>query len=255
MKGNRIGLLRIVMIILGAAAVTDSIVLLFYSHINFGTLYPAVVGLPLLIMGLLYKPLLPLLNIPFVKWILIAAYSLSTLFILVMSILMLKNAGDKPPKNADAIIVLGCASRYNKPSLTLKNRLDAAIAYMQENTDTIAVLSGGVDEGASRSEAAIMYDYMVSQGISDDRLLKEEKATSTQENFIFSMDIVRKEIGENSTVVFATTRFHVYRAELTAKKLNISAVGIPADGAWITTVNDYIRESFVLVNYWMYGKI
>lgn len=255
MKGDRLRLLRAAMIIIGAVAILDSTMLLFYSHINFGTVYPAAVGFPLLIMGVFYNKLLPIMQIPTIKWLLITAYALSTIFITVMSIVMLITASDKPKHNADAIIVLGCASRYNRPSLTLKNRLDAAIDYLNENPNTVAVLSGGVDDGASRSEASIMQEYMFSHGIDASRLIKEEHATSTQENFIFSMEILNKKFGHDCTVVFATTRFHVFRAELTAKKLGIDAVGIPANGAWITTVNDYIRESFVIVYYWLFNRI
>lgn len=255
MKGEKIMLLRAAMIIIGSAAILDSIVLLFFSHINFGTAYPAAVGLPLLIMGIFYNKLLPILQLPAIKWLLIAAYALSTIFIVAMSAIMLICASNKPERNADAIIVLGCASRYDRPSLTLKNRLDAAIVYMNDNPNTVAVLSGGVDDGASRSEAAIMQDYMVSCGIDESRLIKEEHATSTETNFILSMELINKKLEPDSSVVFSTTRFHVLRAELTAKKLGITSVGIPADGAWITTVNDYIRESFVIVYYWLCGKI
>ncbi len=243
------------MIIIGSAAILDSIILLYFSHINFGTAYPSAVGLPLLITGIFYNSLLPILQLPIIKWLFIAAYALSTIFIVVMSAIMLISASNKSESNADAIIVLGCASRYDRPSLTLKNRLDAAIVYMNNNPNTIAVLSGGVDEGASRSEAAIMQDYMLSQGIAESRLIKEARATSTETNFIFSMELINKKLGARCNIVFTTTRFHVFRSGLTAKKLGISAVGIPADGALITTVNDYIRESFVIIYYYLCGKI
>ena len=61
---------------------------------------------------------------------------------------------------------------------------------MEENPETKAVLSGGKGDGESITEAQAMCNYLVEHGIDRERLILEEKSTSTTENLKFSLGMI-----------------------------------------------------------------
>ena len=60
----------------------------------------------------------------------------------------------------DYIIVLGAQVRENGPSPVLKYRLDKAVEYLEENPDTICIVSGGQGKNEPWSEAEGMAQYL-----------------------------------------------------------------------------------------------
>ena len=82
-------------------------------------------------------------------------------------------------ENLDYIVVLGCQVKGTKPSKALKDRLDTAKEYMQANPETIAVLSGGQGKMEEISEAECMRRYLEKAGISRERLILEQRSTTT----------------------------------------------------------------------------
>lgn len=128
---------------------------------------------------------------------------------------------DRPSPGAGAVIVLGCKIDGDRPSLMLSRRLNAAKKYLDSNPDTVAVLSGGFGEGLSLSETSVMRDYLVSKGVSPERLILEERSTSTDENLRFSAGLLR-DMGIGGEVVIATDGFHQLRAHLWAGRCGLS---------------------------------
>ncbi|MCD8346419.1 MAG: YdcF family protein [Lachnospiraceae bacterium] len=135
-------------------------------------------------------------------------------------------------ENLDYLIVLGAQVRGTKPSRALRKRLERAAAYAEEHPDTILILSGGQGADEDISEAECMYRYLVDAGIAEDRLVKEEDSTSTQENLKDSAAIIC-EIDEAAAVSegeirvsvgVVTSNFHLYRALLYAKKQGFADV-------------------------------
>ena len=89
-------------------------------------------------------------------------------------------------ENLDYIVVLGCQVKGTKPSKALKDRLDTAKEYMQANPETIAVLSGGQGKMEEISEAECMRRYLEKAGISRERLILEQRSTTTRQNLRYS---------------------------------------------------------------------
>ena len=65
-------------------------------------------------------------------------------------------------------------------TVSLRRRLDTAISYLKEHPGTMAVLSGGQGREEAVSEARAMGEYMRARGISQARLILEERSTSTR---------------------------------------------------------------------------
>ena len=62
-----------------------------------------------------------------------------------------------PPK---VMVIFGCQMRRDGPSVLLKDRLDAALAYWEAHPDIKIVVTGGKGDDEHVSEARGMYDYL-----------------------------------------------------------------------------------------------
>ncbi len=251
-------LLRIAMILAGMALILDTMFVLTRSSATLGVIMPAIIGSPLLICGLA----LPLIS----KWsrksriikaltrLMIAVYVLFTLLFGLTTTLILLNSAP-PEESAEVLIVLGCGIRGDRPTITLKYRLDKAAEYLNANPSALCIVSGGQSSDETCSEASVMRSYLIRKGIVEERIIMEDKSESTEENFAFTKQILEEQLGGEKQVVFITTRFHVYRSELVANKQGIDAQGIPAKGVWYITFNDYLRECAALTKYFLSGRI
>ncbi len=252
-------MIRFFLIFLGILGIGDTVLVSAYSNVNFGTVMPMILGLPLLLLGLFHgKITVFFTSSPLGMWVrglLIAAYAAFFAVFLIAASLMFREGHAAAPEGADAVIVLGCGVRGERVSLTLKKRLDAAIAYAEENPDVRIVVSGGKGAGEDISEAEAMRRYLTEQGIPPESILMEDKSASTYENFIFSKRLLDERLPEHTSLVFVTTRFHVFRSERIARSLGIDAEGIGADGVGWITPNDYLRETAAIVYYFLSGRI
>ena len=251
-------LLRVVLLTLGAFGVLDTLCIACISNMNLGVWLPGILGLPLLLIGLF----LPKLSVfftsaagNFLKWLLIAGYALAFVLFTATCVLIHAAADQKAHQGADAVIVLGAGLRGERPTLVLKRRMDTAIDYLNENPDSVAILSGGKGEGEHISEAEAMARYFAQKGIASSRYIKEDHSASTQENFLYSQAIIHDRFGADAAVVFVTTDFHVYRARRVAQKLGMHVNGIAAQDVWYISLNNHLRECVAVWEYTIKGKI
>ena len=165
--------------------------------------------------------------------------------------ILMAGTQDLSAVQADAVVVLGAGVNGTQPSLSLRTRLDAALDYLEDNPDIPVVLTGGRGYGEAITEARCMYDYLTERGVDPNRLILEENAVNTAQNFSFSRSLL-EEAGidpAEDPVAVVTNDFHIYRARLLAVRQDYNyAFGIPARLPWIhLEINYYIREAFALV--------
>ena len=160
-----------------------------------------------------------------------------------------------PDEDVAYLLVLGAKVRTTGPSLSLTNRIDGAYEYLTEHPNTIAILSGGQGEDEPVTEAACMYDRLVTKGISPKRLWKEDKATSTWENLKFALDLVEQKTGTRPTKLgVVSSEYHLFRASLFAKEHEVEFVGIPAETTKISLkINYFLREVAGVWHYILLG--
>jgi len=173
------------------------------------------------------------------------------LFGVMESIILFHGEQDNMALPADAVIVLGAGINGEEPSPALQTRLNAAKSYMERHPDIPVVLSGGLGLGKSVTEAEVMYRALsTGEANWDSRLLKEDRATSTAENFRYACEVLRQNgmEPEKMRIAFVTNDFHIYRAGLIAVRMDLEAFGVAAELPW-WWVNGtcYIREAFALV--------
>ena len=169
---------------------------------------------------------------------------------------IIKNARTDKEPGREYIIVLGAAVYGDQPSLTLVRRLEGARDYLNAYPDSVAIVSGGMGAGETVTEAQAMRDWLVAQGIPEERVLMEPKATSTMENLSFSFDIIRERGGEpDGSVAIVSSAYHLYRAKLMARNMGVTAAGVAAPwGYFFVMLNYFIREAFGVTHLWIFGS-
>ena len=148
----------------------------------------------------------------------------------------------------DYIIVLGAQVYENGPSRVLKYRLDEAIEYLNDNPDTMCIVSGGKGHNEPFAEAIGMADYLKKNGISEKRIILETKSLTTEQNISNSMELMENDV----SVGIVTNNFHMFRALQIAKKQGLKNVcGIEAESTRLYLPNNMLREFFAMVKYLM----
>ena len=172
-------------------------------------------------------------------------------FVIVESLIIFHQVQEPSP--SDAVIVLGAGLLGGKPTQTLENRLECAAEYLHTYPDAIAVVSGGLGSRETLTEASVMKQYLVEKGISPERIMMEDRSTTTLENFEFSKKILDEKLGNNYSVSYITNKFHIYRAGLIAKRKGLTASGIAAKDGYVEMASNYCREYFALVKYFLFN--
>ncbi|GIP24683.1 YdcF family protein [Paenibacillus sp. J22TS3] len=131
---------------------------------------------------------------------------------------------DEPAGGADYVIILGSGLKGTELSLTLKQRLDASLPYLNQHKAVPVIVSGGRGPGEDITEAEAMKRYLVDRGISEERILLEDRSTSTKENLLFSKTIIQGRGGKSLKILIVTSDFHMFRAKYIARKLGYNEV-------------------------------
>ena len=175
-----------------------SIPLFTHRILNIGNLTGLVVSGILLIGGIFYKNFqqgIFYLQKYFlgkcVIGIMAIAIGIVVITAVIETVLIVKASAKKPQENA-TLIVLGCKVYGEHASRSLRERLDAALIYLEEDPNSQCIVSGGMGEGEKISEAECMYRYLTKKGINSSRITKEDKSTSTRENLRFSRKIIEE---------------------------------------------------------------
>lgn len=99
-----------------------------------------------------------------------------------------------------------------------------------------------------------MERYLVDKGIPKQFIIKEEKATSTYENFQYSKELLDEYYKKRPyQIAFVTNDFHIYRASLLAKAAGLNATHKHAPTAWYSLPMSYLREVLAVLKHWVFG--
>ena len=143
----------------------------------------------------------------------------------------------------DVLLILGCRVKGDTPEETLQMRIDAAAEYLNKNKDVIAIACGGiVHDDQTKSEAQAISEGLVAKGVELERIILEDKSTTTKENFINAMEIIGKMSDKELKVAMLSSEFHLLRASLLAKKCSLTITTVPAPSPKKQRLKNYARE-------------
>ena len=152
-------------------------------------------------------------------------------------------------KEADYALVLGAAVKEDgNASRIMRQRLKAALSFMEENPEAYVILSGGQGEDEPMTEAECMYKTILEMGADESRLILEGESFNTRENLLNSMDIIEGRGGTEKPIALITSEFHQRRAAYIADSLSIETCAVSAHtDQWFYRVNYTLREVFAFV--------
>ena len=139
------------------------------------------------------------------------------------------------PPSADAIVILGGATRNNEPPRILPDMSDrgdrllyGAKLYKDGLAPKIVLTGGRIDwYGGDSSEANSMATILELMGIPRSAMILESKSLNTHENAIFTKKILERE--NIDRILLVTSAAHMPRSLAIFQKEGINAIAAPAD--------------------------
>ncbi len=158
-----------------------------------------------------------------------------------------------PKQDVDYLIILGARVEQDGPSPALQRRLNAALEYLNEHPNTIAIASGGQGADEPMSEAECIRNALVEAGIDESRILSENQSTTTEENLRYSMNLIGN---PDASVAIDTNNYHVWRAVHLAEKLGYTNVcGLAAKYTGHTLFHYMTREAICIAAEFVRGRL
>ena len=91
-------------------------------------------------------------------------------------------------KKVDYVIILGARVKGEKPTKSLMERIKAATEYLRKNPEVKVIATGGQGKNEGVAEGLAIKRDLLKNGISEDRIILEDKSKNTVENFRFSLE-------------------------------------------------------------------
>ena len=249
-----IKIFRIILIVLGISGIINAISLIFMTNFNLGFVIVLLIGILFLIYGLKFHEINKLTEKGFLKWLKILTFSGFTFMFGLMLFIGIYGSIDTVTYKEDALIVLGCGIKGETVTPMLKYRLDKAVEYHEKNEDAMIIVAGGQGPQEHITEASAMAKYLIAEGIPQEKILKEDKSTSTYENLIFSKKILDEYFNRPYILALTTNKFHIYRAEHIAYRNGIKVNRIHAGLSMYNLPVNYVREFFAVIIAWFFAR-
>lgn len=233
-------------VVLGVLLLLNAALLAVIANLNIGLLPMVCLGVMLTVYGAFFDKLhtKKLINI-FVCLVLVVLLSFG-------SFLGVYGGKDNADYTEKTVIVLGCGIRGERVSVGLAKRLNKAAEYHKRNPDAIIIVSGGQGPQEDISEALAMKRYLIDKGIDENKIIMEDKSTSTITNFKYSHEIMKDMDLPDDSVVFVTNGYHVYRSSCYAKKEGLTVTHLGTDIIWYTVPMNYMREMLAVIKMWVF---
>lgn len=168
------------------------------------------------------------------------------------------------------VIVFGSSVSLNNEQNTIINkRIDKAIEYANNHTDTKFIMTGAKVSHDAFEEATYMKEYMIKKGIDESRILTDTMSINTFENisnaiYIIKSDLVKNNIYNNILdspvsinnsghnldylkIGLLSSDFHLMRINLMSKKLGINEqYDISVESDFLHKLYLYVQETLSL---------
>lgn len=138
----------------------------------------------------------------------------------------------------DCVIVCGYPTNLDGSlSPILESRIAMGVELIKSGQARYLLVSGGAVHNA-HSEAQAMYQWAITQGLSENQILIDNQAISTYHNMYYAAQIM-KEYGL-STCIVVTNSWHLIKARHYARKFHLNyrlrSCQKPTGMHWVTVV-------------------
>ena len=115
---------------------------------------------------------------------------------------------------ADCLIIFGC---HLKP--LLDERLECAIKILKSKKIDTILLTGGIGVNGNFNESEYMKKALLNFGIAENKILVDDRSTTTEENIVNSIQILRDtNLINNKKIVLVSNQAHLRRIGMELKK-------------------------------------
>ncbi|MBQ9661678.1 MAG: YdcF family protein [Oscillospiraceae bacterium] len=117
-----------------------------------------------------------------------------------------------PEDDSLCIVVLGFQLMYDGDMAPeLEGRCEIALASARKYPNAYIVVTGGGTAAGNHSatEAGVMADWLIGQGIRPERIIVEDRSMTTDQNAVFSCAILAEEYPQIKEVAIVSSDYHV----------------------------------------------
>lgn len=245
--------MNIILFIIGLGILINGVWLSMLSNFNLGIVMTVFAGAVFTVWGAFYDKVMRATSRGVLLWLRRLVIIMICAEVALIGFVFSYGQHDNADFSEDAVVVLGAGLRGDRITIPLKLRLDEAVKYHEKNPYATIVVSGGQGYQETVTEASAMEKYLIDNGVNPDKIIKEEKATSTSENLRFSKEFLDEIFESGYKTVVITNNFHIYRAVSLAKKEGLHSVRhIHAGLQTYNIIICGIRESLAVMKMWVF---
>ena len=154
----------------------------------------------------------------------------------------------------DVVVVHGAGLINGKVGPLLGSRIAGGVEAWRDEEGLrpgvpLLVMSGGQGADEPTSEARAMADYAIARGVPPERILLEDRSTTTRTNISYTRDLLAERGMADPQVLLVTSSFHAVRTAILASDMGVPWAVAPARTAWFYIVNAWLREYVAVLTY------
>ena len=162
--------------------------------------------------------------------------------------------GRRAMPHPDVVVVHGAGLIDGKVGPLLGSRIKGGIDAWQDEEALrpgapLLVMSGGQGADEPVSEARAMADYAIARGVPSERILLEDRSTTTRTNISYTRDLLAERGMADPQVLLVTSSFHAVRTAILASDMGVPWAVAPARTVWFYIVNAWLREYVAVLTY------
>lgn len=187
------------------------------------------------------------------RWVKLTVVSLACLVALIsvinLAFILTPTVADTREKADHVILLGGGISKDGVLPKSVISRVEKAAEYLNKNPDSICVVTGGTLDWLPYAEAPELKRQLAARGVSPARILVEDQAKDTIQNFQLSCKMLAEHKGMTyaevllTPTLIVTSRFHLRRSQRLARRMGFTNIkGIPAACPPVYVLHNYVRE-------------
>jgi uncharacterized SAM-binding protein YcdF (DUF218 family) len=162
-------------------------------------------------------------------WLVVGTALAFALFLLVISLRIVHEAGKEELHPADAIVVFGAAEYSGRPSPVLRARLDRAYELFKLGLAPVVITTGGSGSDPSFSEGGVGHDYLLHRGIPERALIAETQGSDTAQS-AERVAVILRANGLHSCLA-VSDEYHVFRIKVLLEHQGMRVYVAPRTGS------------------------
>ena len=237
-------IIRILLVLAGILLLLNIAFMYLVANPTIGFLAQIAISLVLVLYGVLFSGISKRIHAIF-----ISVFAVPFLFSLFLAIYGNRSNVDY---TEDVVIVLGAGVMGENVSRPLAHRLIAATDYWFENQGSKIVVTGGLGNLATITEAEAMARFLIRRGVPEEVIILEDQSTTTYENLLFAKEILDEYFPEGYRVVLISNDFHMYRGVQMARQVGLDVNYKGAYTDWYSWPVNYLREMLAVLHFWVF---